>query len=225
MDRRAFLIGSAGAGLILPVAALAPPAFAALPSGVPDSGKLSFHVLRKGQHIGEHSVRFDVDGDNLTVRTEVRITVKVGPVPVYKYSQTCTEKWSGRQLQSVDVNTASNVSRETVSARRTPDGMRIQPAGGDAYTAPADTHPMTHWNRFSHQSATAFNPQDGKLLKQTLVGRQADSVKLADGSAISATRWTVTGDGVMDDYYDAQGVWAGLHAKVQDGSYVDYLRV
>jgi hypothetical protein len=35
----------------------------------------------------------------------------------------------------------------------------------------------------------------------------------------------VTGDGVMDDYYDANGVWAGLKVKVRDGSRVEYLRL
>jgi hypothetical protein len=218
LSRRSTLM--IGLGLALP----ALPALAALPSGIPESGKLTFRVLRKGSHIGEHTVHFDVDGESLVVRTEVRISVKVGPVPVYKYSQTCVERWSGRTLNSVDVSTASNVSHETVTARRAADGMHIDTSQGLSFVAPADIQPMTHWNRFAHQ-APSFNPQDGKVLKQTLVSRQADMAKLADGSTVSATRWTVTGDGVMDDYYDAAGVWTGLHAKVQDGSYVDYLRL
>ncbi len=99
-------------------------------------------------------------------------------------------------------------------------------AGGDTapFVAPADTLPLTHWNRFAYQGPL-FDPQTGKMVKETLVSRSDDMIQLADGSSVKATRWSVTGDGVMDDYYDAAGVWTGLHVKVQDGSHVEYLRL
>ncbi|HEY4031439.1 MAG TPA: DUF6134 family protein, partial [Caulobacteraceae bacterium] len=104
------------------------------------------------------------------------------------------------------------------------DGIRIEPSSGDPFTAPADAAPLTHWNRFAYQG-TLFDPQGGKLLKMTLVTRADDMIPVADGSMIKVTRWSVTGDGVMDDYYDVNGVWAGLHVKVRDGSRVEYLRL
>jgi len=185
---------------------------------------VAFKVLRKGANIGQHSLRFEQDGDNLTVHVEVRITVHIGPVPVYHHAQRCTERWKGDRFVSLESSTSSNVSNETVTARRTSDGVRIEPAGGQPYTAPAETLPLTHWNRFAYQGPL-FDPQGGKMLRETLVSRTDDMIQAADGSNIKVTRWSVTGDGVMDDYYDASGVWAGLHVKVRDGSRVEYLRL
>ena len=49
----------------------------------------------------------------------------------------------------------------------------------------------------------------------TLVTRgRTTPIPDANGAMIKVTRWSVTGDGVMDDYYyDGAGVWAGLHVK------------
>lgn len=224
MGRRAFLISGVGAGLTLPL--LGATSAWAQPAGVPPGGQLAFKVMRKGVHIGEHALTFTQDGDNLSVHTEVRITIKVGPVPVYHYVHRCTERWTGARFTNLESSTSANgVSRESIKARRTSDGIYIEPAVGDPYTASADCLPLTHWNRLAYQGAPLFNPQDGKPMHETLVSKGDDMVKLADGTSIRATRYSVKGDGTMDDFYDAAGVWTGLHSKVQDGSYVDYLRL
>jgi hypothetical protein len=222
MGRRAFL-ASGAAGLALPL--LGPGRARAALSGIPADGKVAFKVMRRGAHIGEHSLTFSQDGDSLTVLTEVRITVHVGPVPVYHHTQHCVEHWKGDRFVSLESTTNSNISHDVVTARRTADGLRIEPGSSVApYTAPAETLPLTHWNRFAYQGPL-FEPQNGKLLKETLVTRADDFITLADGSTIKAMRWSVTGDGVMDDYYDMGGVWAGLNVKVRDGSRVEYLRL
>ena len=221
MGRRAFLTAGA-AGLALPW--LGPGRARAALSGVPAEGKVAFKVMRRGVHIGEHTLTFAQDGDSLTVTTDVRITVHIGPVPVYHHTQRCVEHWKGDRFVALESTTNSNVSHDVVTARRTADGLRIEPGSGVAYTAPAEALPLTHWNRFAYQGPL-FEPQNGKMLKETLAARADDMIALADGTMIKATRWSVTGDGVMDDYYDAAGVWAGLHVKVRDGSRVEYLRL
>jgi hypothetical protein len=221
MGRRAFL-ASGAAGLALPW--LGPGRARAALSGIPADGKVAFKVMRKGAHIGEHSLTFSQDGDSLTVTTDVRITVHIGPVPVYHHVQHCIEHWKGDRFVGLESTTSSNVSHDVVTARRAADGLRIEPGSGAPFTAPAETLPLTHWNRFAYQGPL-FEPQNGKLLKEALVARADDMIALADGTMIKATRWSVTGDGVMDDYYDAGGVWAGLHVKVRDGSRVEYLRL
>jgi hypothetical protein len=150
--------------------------------------------------------------------------VHIGPVPVYHHTQRCTERWKGDRFMSLESTTTSNVSTETVTAKRTADGVHIEPAQGQPYTAPAEILPLTHWNRFAYQGPL-FDPENGKALKETLTGRADDTIQAADGSSIKVTRWSVTGDGVMDDYYDSSGVWAGLRVKVRDGSEVQYLRL
>lgn len=220
LERRAFLIG--GAGLALPFLDVGQ-ARAALP-GTPADGKLAFKIMRKGAHIGEHRLTFAQDGDALVVHADIRITVRIGPVPVYHFVQRCVEHWKGDRFMAMDCSTSANMSWETVTARRDADGVHVEPIKGGPYVAPADCLPLTHWNRFAYQGPV-FDPQSGRPLKFALAPRADDMVQLADGTSVKATRWSVTGDGVMDDYYDVGGVWAGLRVKVQDGSQVDYLRL
>jgi len=220
VDRRAFLVG--GAGLALPFLATTQ-AFAA-PSGVPASGQVGFKVYRKGSPIGEHRLKFDQDGDSLTVTTDVHILVKLGPVPVYHFTQHVVERWRGDRFMSLDSTASTQTSHDKVTVRRTADGIHVEPSGDDPYTVP-EIYPLTHWNPRVYQSGVLFNPKDGKAQKVALAARTDDTVKLNDGSSIHATRYAVTGDSVMDEYYDAQGVWSGMHSRVQDGSYVDYRRL
>lgn len=222
IGRRAFLIGGVGAGLAIPM--LAPSAARAAPGGVPANGQVAFKVYRKGSHIGEHDLRFEQDGDLLTVTGNVRILVRVGPVPVYRYSHRCTERWRGDRFVSMDSATQSNVSKHVVSASRAVDGVRVTPSGAAPYVLPGNAAPLTHWNKSIYGNAL-FNPDDGKILRINLAGRAEDNCRQDDGSSVRATRYTLTGDSNMDDYYDAADVWAGLHTKVEDGSFVDYRRV
>jgi hypothetical protein len=225
MDRRSLLIRGLGAGFAL--SALGLPALAkATMSGVPADGKLAFQVWRQGAHIGEHSLTFQQDGDDLTVQINVHILIKIGPVPVARYTHSCTEHWSGGQFQGLDaVSKQTPGSRQHTVARRTSDGIYIEPASGEPYTTSADTLPMSHWNR-QVMRARLFNPQDGKLLKESSrVLKGEEIIKLADGSSIRAIRYAVTGEATVDDWYDANNVWTALHGRVVDGSYIDYLRL
>ena len=144
LQRRAFLAGGA-AGLALPW--LEPARAWAGPSGVPADGKVAFKVLRRGAHIGEHSLRFEQDGDNLTVTTEVRITVHIGPVPVYHHAQGTA--WStGRATASwsMESTTVSNVSpRPRSRPAASPTACASNQPSGAAFTAPAEALPLTHW--------------------------------------------------------------------------------
>jgi hypothetical protein len=224
MGRRALLVRSLGAGLAL--SALGLPAMAkAAGYGVPSDGRLAFQVWRKGGHIGEHALTFQQDGDDLTVLIEVHILVKIGPVPVMRYTHSCRERWSGGQFQGLEATSHSNLERQHVVARRSADGLYVEPASGTPYTTSADTLPMSHWNR-QDMRAPLFNPQDGKLLKEsTRVFKGEEVVKLADGSSIKATRYAIGGDAAVDDWYDSANVWTALHGRVVDGSYIDYLRL
>jgi hypothetical protein len=226
MGRRALLLRGLGAGLTL--SALGLPALArAGGSGIPADGKLAFQVWRQGNHIGEHALTFTQDGDDLTVQIDVHIVVKIGPVPVARYTHNCREHWSAGQFQSLDaVSHSLPGHQQHTTAKRTADGIYIEPAGGASpYTTTADTLPMSHWNR-QDMRAPLFNPQDGKILKETSrIPKGEEMIKLADGTMIKATRYAITGDAAVDDWYDANNVWTALHGRVVDGSYIDYLRL
>ena len=197
IDRRLLLAG--GLACLPGLAKAAPPA----------GRRLAFNVLRNGTKIGEHLMTFAGDADSPTVTTDVRMAVKLGPVPVFRYRHHAVERWVAGRFVSLETNTDSNGKAERVSARRTDSGVIIE-TGKGRITGPAGVRPFTHWNSEVF-SGPLFNPQEGKLLKVTT-------------RKVSATQWAIRGEAEIDDWYDAAGVWTALKGKLQDGSRIEYRR-
>ena len=213
LPRRAFLVGGlALAGL--PGLALA---------AAPRSGRLVFQVSRNGAVVGEHRMTFDGSSASPTVTTEVEMTVKLGPVPVFRYRHTAKERWSGGRFASLETRTDANGRARTVVARRTDAGVLIE-AGRDRIAAPADAAPLTHWNT-SAFADPLFNPQEGKLLRINARRIGTEKFPRADGAQVSAMRWSLRGEAEIDNWYDASGVWTGLRGKLPDGSTMEYRRL
>ncbi len=207
------LVG-AGFGLALPTFATA---------AVPANGRLSFAVFRNGDRVGEHVMRFSRSGGGIDVSTEAEMVVKLGPVPVFRYTHTATERWRGGDFASLSTQTNSNGKRERVSAEASASGVRIEGPSGQV-NAPAGTAPLTHWNTAAFDGPL-FNPQLGKLLKVSVSRAGREQVRTAGGAAIPATRWTIRGEAEIDNWYDADGVWAGLSGRLEDGSTLLYRRL
>jgi hypothetical protein len=197
IGRRELLVGGMGLWM-LPGAALAAP------------GKLDFQVFRNGTKVGEHVVTFSGDDNARTASTNVVMTVKIGPVPVFKYTHQATERWVGGKWVSVDTVTNSNGKVQKVSAKAMPGFVQIEgPAG--LIKGPADALPLSHWNQ-ANFGKPLFNQQEGKLLK-------VKCTQVAPG------HWAVRGDAEIDDFYDSAGAWMALKGKLEDGSTMEYKRV
>lgn len=210
LSRRGLMAG----GLVL----FACPALAAAPAG----RRLSFVVSRNGEEVGAHRMTFSGPAAAPRVLTEVEMLVKLGPVPVFRYRHTAEERWADGRFQSLETRTNANGRNRHVVARRTSAGVVIE-AGRERIAAPEDAAPLTHWNTAAFGDPL-FNPQEGKLLKIAANRRGGETIRLTDGSPLAATRWTLRGDAEIDNWYDAQGVWAALRGKLPDGSTMDYKR-
>lgn len=189
---------TAGVGLLVPSAALAAP------------GKLAFQVFRNGVKVGEHQITFSGDDANRTVSTDVAMTVKVGPVPVYKYKHTAVERWVGGKWASIETTTNGNGKFHTATGRAMGSYVAITGPKG-AVRGPADALPLSHWNQASF-GKPLFNQQEGKMLKVTC-------------TKVRAGHWQIRGEAEIDDFYDAAGNWLALKGKLEDGSRLEYKRV
>ena len=194
--------GLLAAGLILP---LTPRLALAAPRS------LTFAVFRNGTKIGEHHVSFSGEGATLVAATEATMTVKIGPVPVFKYHHHAVEHRTDGAFASLETSTNSNGKAEHVEAERTGAGVRIDCSYGKA-TLAADANPMTHWNPQVFGGPPLFNPQTGKILK-------VRTAKLTPGHV------TIRGEAEIDDFYDEAGAWQSLTGKLDDGSHMEYRRV
>lgn len=189
----------------------------------PTSRRLVFAVFRNGQRIGEHRMTIVGQADGVTVSSDVSMVVKVGPVPVYRYTHSAVEQWRAGRFANLETSTNGGGKRQRVSARRTRDGVVIETSSG-RITAPAGAAPLTHWNAGA-LNGPLFNPQDGKLLAVTARRAGREAVKLADGRSIESTRWTLRGETQIDNWYDEAEAWAALRGKLPDGSTMEYRRL
>ncbi|WP_293904593.1 DUF6134 family protein [Phenylobacterium sp.] len=197
IGRRELIVGGVGLALV-PGAALAGP------------NRLAFQVFRNGTKVGEHVVAFTGDDGARTATTNVAMTVKIGPVPVFKYKHQAIEKWVGGKWVSVDTTTDNNGKVQKVSAKAMGSYVQIEGPSG-AVRGPADALPLSHWNQ-GNFGKPLFNQQEGKLLK-------VRCTQVAPG------HWSVRGDAEIDDFYDASGTWTALQGKLEDGSKMEYRRI
>ncbi len=215
IGRRRLLFAAAG----LPAAAVLP---VVLP--VPPSGGLTFALIRHGDSIGTHTIRFEPQGDTLTIRIDVEALVKFGPIPLVRYTHHNVEVWRGGRLDQLDSTTDKNGTRLFVTAHRTAAGLSVVGSAASAYIAPEDALPTTYWNKRLLISPM-IGTQDGMLVHPAVRDLGADPVPVAGGARIPATRYSLRGDLDLDLWYDQTSTWAGMEFSVADGSVIRYERL
>jgi hypothetical protein len=226
ISRRNLVIGG-GAFLCAPRLLADPASTPAAKSGLlstPPGKSLGFDVMRKGSKIGTHVLTFDQDGDKLTVNVDVELKVGVGFIVLFRYKHHATEVWQGGQLVSLDTVTNDDGTPNKVTGRRAVDGFKVEGTKAHLYTAPDDALPATHWNR-KMLDGPMINTQDGRLMRPKITPMGSDLIPVATGAKIPAQHFAMSGDAILDTYYDGTPNWVGLNFKAGDGSLILYERV
>jgi hypothetical protein len=190
---------------------------------VPAADRVAFQVKRHGSIIGMHQVVFEQSGSTLRAKIDCKMRVKFGPITLFRYHHKGIEQWADGKFVSLETETDNDGTPLGLSARATPAGVTISTHDGKSFMAPPNALPLTHWN-VACMNAPLFNPQDGTMLPVTAACEGHDTVTLADGSAVPATRYTLKGEAPIEDWYDGTKTWTALRAKVKDGSTLDYQR-
>ncbi len=190
----------------------------------PPGQSVSFHVLRKGSVIGTHTLAFEGQGDNLVVRVAVDLAVGLGPITLFRYTHRAVETWRNGQVVSLETTTNDDGTHDTVAGRRTDAGLVIEGTKAARYTAPDNALPATHWNR-KMLDGPMINTQDGRLMHPNVRAVGSDAIPTAEGGTVTASHFAMSGDVLLDTWYDATSNWAGICFKAGDGSVVRYERV
>ena len=214
LGRRLWLAGALAA-LACPAPSLA---------AAPKPGLLRFEIRRAGAVIGRHEVQISSPAaDTLVAAIEAELVVHVGPVPVYRYAHTATETWRGDRFDTLDATTRENGGRRSVVAHAAGQGVTVAVNGRET-TLAGRRSPLTHWNAAA-LAGPLFNAQTGAAMNETATRREGARATLGDGRTVAATEIQLKGAAAMTDWFDGDGLWAGLSLKAPDGSTIEYRRV
>jgi hypothetical protein len=226
--RRAVLTGLAATAVATPSRAQQRPTEAEA-LRIPPGDRVEFHILRSGSRVGQHVVSFTRSGARLQVASRVEIVIRLGPIPVFRYTHSVDEDWriaadGTGMLVAANAHTNDDGTKHFMRAEATPRGLAVQSDEGGSYTAPAGTLIATHWN-IAELDGPMVNPQGGKLLMPDVVRGPRAPVPLAGGGSVEAHRYALSGDVTLDLWYDLASQWAATRFVAQDSSVVLYRRV
>jgi hypothetical protein len=111
-----------------------------------------------------------------------------------------------------------------MSARRVEAGLRVEGSGTDPYIAPEDALPTSYWNA-QMLRAPMIGTQDGMLVHPRVTEKPIEPVRLASGAETAVRCYSLTGDLVLDLWYDPESHWMGMRFVVADGSVISYERL
>ncbi|MGM0560419.1 MAG: DUF6134 family protein [Pseudomonadota bacterium] len=205
-------------GLALMLTLVVAPVFAA----IPQDKALDFQVLRGGDEIGTHSLRFEERGEELHVFVEIELEVRLAFIPVYSYSHRNHEIWRGGKLVSLSSETDDDGTQYQVEAQASDDGLQVTSSQEGAFTAPADMLTTSYWNPDAMARERLLDTQFGRIVELQVDEQGREGLETRDGS-VEATHYSVSGDLNLDIWYDQAGQWSGLEFEAR-GKPVRYLR-
>ncbi len=204
-------------GLLLPAAAKAA---VAVPDGFPPAGTITYDVWREGSQIGTHSVEFTRDGDKLTVRTRIRIEVKLLFITVYRFEHDAEEDWVGGKLMRFAAKTDDNGTDRDVLLERQGDKLRGH-YNSEQATLPGDLIPGSLWNPATVDQTQLIEPTKGRAKAVKIVDRGTESIALSSGK-VEAHHFSITGDLRREVWYGADGEVVQAAYAAKDGSLLTF---
>ena len=183
---------------------------------------LEFDITREGTVVGHHRVSFQQDGDNLVVRSELKIEVAVLFVIVYRYQQTGEEVWHNGRLIALVSTADDDGTPHDIAGVAEPDGLRMT-SGKDRWTLPPDTVPASFWNlSMITGKGPLVDSLTGRILNRRVVKLGQEMVH-AGGRNVVATHYRFEARRTRDIWYDANVRWVKMRAVARDGSVAEWV--
>jgi hypothetical protein len=193
---------------------------AALASGVPDGGVLDFSILRNGEEIGRHTLRFEARGRTVDVRVEASVDFRFGFIPLYRFDHRAHEVWRDGALVRLSATTQDNGDDFQIEVR--PDGAGlVLSVNGESTPIEANTVPASLWNIALVGRKVILDPADGEMMAVAISDAGAETITVR-GRDVVARHYVMTGDFERDLWYDRDGVLMQVRFKGDDGSEIHY---
>ena len=181
---------------------------------------LDFTVLRNGDPVGSHSLRFNQDGESLRVTIDTNVVVKMAMIPVYRFEHHGVEVWTAGKLAALNSKTNDDGVHHDLSVKSNGGGMEVA-GDGKARHDQTEELPASLWNQRTVQQKTLLNTLDGNAMTIHVTDLGEDGV-MAAGRRVHAHHFAMSGDLARDLWYDDEGTLVQVKFKAKDGSDILY---
>lgn len=166
---------------------------------------LKFKVLQNGKHLGTHTVSLARKGDTTSVKSDLNLVYKIGPITIFHYRSHCAETWKANRLDRMSCRIDKTGQKTRIDVARAGDKLVITQDGKPTRNERSAV-PVSPWNMVAMKSSKAIVADNGSVAPlQTIVlgkekidmgGRRVDAVKVRYKSAL-----------VVDSWSDSRGRW------------------
>lgn len=192
--------------LLLPAAALAPRPAAA-------GGDYAFRVLRRGEEVGVHTVRFATRGAERVATSELVIAPRVFGIVVYRYEHRYEEVTEAGRFRRVTSRLDRNGRIVEVRGEAVAGAVLLDGTAGPQ-RLPADAAPLSWWE---------MRRLGGRVpLFGTTTGRAMALTWQAGRAAAGGPEFACAGEVTARVAFDAAGRWVGFSARGEDGHDITY---
>lgn len=195
---------------------------AALAADGAQHGPLSFTVLRNGEAVGTHILRFQPNpDDSLQVSTDTNVVVKMAMIPVYRFEHHGRELWKDGHLVALNSETNDDGTRHSLKVSGEGGGLAVN-GDGNASRLPVETLPASLWNSGTVTRSALMNTLDGHAMAVRIADLGTEPVAV-NGRTVSAHHYAMTGDLSRELWYDGAGTLVQVRFKAKDDSDIQYV--
>ena len=182
----------------------------------PPAGRLDYKIIRDGDDVGFQSVEFIRNGDQLTVRTHIRIVVTFLGFTLYHFTHEAEERWISDRLVSLASRTDDDGEPRQVAFKL--DGDRLHGTyNGRVRDYPATLIPASLWNPETVHQSVLLDPFRGRDRQVTVVDKGQETIKIK-GETVTAHHYAITDKITRDIWYGSNGQLVQIRFVAKDGS-------
>ncbi len=182
---------------------------------------LNFTVLRNGEVIGSHTLKFRNDAKRLQVTVDTAVVVKVAIIPVYRFEYHDTEVWQNGHLTALSSKTNDDGTHHHLNVVAEPDSLDVKGDDKESHLPPSAL-PASLWNPATVRQAMLMNTLDGHAMTIKVADLGEDTVSV-HGKPRRAHHYAMTGDLSRELWYDADGTLVQVRFKAKDNSDLRYV--
>lgn len=175
-------------------------------AGVPSSNEKAFILLRKGNEIGFHHIKFTEKGDDLHVDIHIEIKIGIGFITLFNYLHKNSEVWNEGQLIAINSRTDVNGKTDFINLKRDDTGAWQGQSSRLEDPIPAQILTTSYFDPNFIRQSQVLNSQDGRVADLTIKKIGTEPYVLSDRTT-TAHRYRARGDLALDVWYSESGEW------------------